>query len=293
MDIGFVSAFIGGVLALLSPCAALLLPAFFASTVGARSHLLLHGAVFYIGMLLVLVPLGIGAGALGSLFTAYRTEIVVVAAVILIVLGVVQFLGFGFDPAKFVPGGDAARIRTAQAGGMAKTFLLGSTSGVAGMCAGPILGAVLTLAAARGDVVGSAVMLAVYGAGMVVPLLVVAALWHRLGGRGRAMLRGREVSVFGMRLHTISMLTGALMVVVGIVFWTTNGLVAVPSFVPTDLLARLQSSALLTGTAADIIAVLVIAAIVIAIWFTRDRRRTRARGATTHPEGAGDEAEGR
>ena len=145
MDIGFVSAFIGGVLALLSPCAALLLPAFFASTVGARSHLLLHGAVFYIGMLLVLVPLGIGAGALGSLFTAYRTEIVAVAAVILIVLGVVQFLGFGFDPAKLVPGGDAARIGTAQAGGMArKTFLLGSTSGVAGMCAGPILGAVLT-----------------------------------------------------------------------------------------------------------------------------------------------------
>lgn len=293
MDIGFVSAFMGGVLALLSPCAALLLPAFFASTVGARAQLLLHGTVFYLGMLLVLVPLGIGAGALGSLFTAYRTQIVLVAAVILVMLGTVQFLGFGFDPAKLVPGGETARTRTAQASGMMKSFLLGATSGVAGMCAGPILGAVLTLAAARGDVVGSAVMLAVYGAGMVVPLLIVAALWHRMGGRGRAMLRGREVSVVGMRLHTISMLSGALMIVVGIVFWTTNGLVSVPSFVPTDLLARLQSSALLTGTAADIIAVLAIAAIVLAFWFTRDRRRARALDDATHPEGADDAADGR
>ncbi len=293
MDIGFVSAFMGGVLALLSPCAALLLPAFFASTVGARARLLLHGTVFYLGMLLVLVPLGIGAGALGSLFTAYRTQIVLVAAVILVVLGIVQFLGFGFDPAKLVPGGEAARTRTAQAGGMMKTFLLGTTSGVAGMCAGPILGAVLTLAAARGDVVGSAVMLAVYGAGMVVPLLIVTALWHRLGGRGRALLRGRGVSIAGLRLHTVSMLTGALMIGVGIVFWTTNGLISVPSYVPTDLLAQLQSSALLTSTAADVTAVLVIAAIVIAIWFARERRRGRAHADTAHAEGEGDAADGR
>ena len=34
MDITLLSAFLGGVLALLSPCAALLLPAFFGSTVG-------------------------------------------------------------------------------------------------------------------------------------------------------------------------------------------------------------------------------------------------------------------
>lgn len=289
MDIGFVSAFIGGVLALLSPCAALLLPAFFASTVGARTRLLLHGAVFYVGMLVVLVPLGVGAGALGSLFTAYRTQIVLVAALVLVGLGVVQFLGFGFDPAKLVPGGDAARTRTAQAGGMTKTFLLGATSGVAGVCAGPILGAVLTLAAAHGDVVGSAVMLAVYGAGMVVPLLVIAALWQRIGGRGRALLRGREITVAGLRLHTVSMVTGALMIVVGIIFWTTNGLVSVPSFVPTDLLARLQSSDLLTSTAADVVAVLVLAAVALVLWFTHDRRRRRAHTAATTTEGTPDD----
>lgn len=273
MDLGFVSAFVGGALALLSPCAALLLPAFFASTVGAGPRLLLHGLVFYTGMLVVLVPLGLGAGALGSLFTEHREWIVVGASALLIVLGVLQFLGLGFDPARLVPGAAAARTRTARATGFSKTVLLGATSGVAGMCAGPVLGAVLTLAAARGDLAGSAVMLAVYGAGMVVPLLVIAALWARLGGRGRGLLRGREIAVGPLRLHSTSMLTGALMIVVGVVFQTTNGLVSVPSFIPTDVVSRLQSSALLSGATADVIAISGIAVALVGLWVLRDRRR--------------------
>ena len=144
MDIGLLSAFIGGVLALLSPCAALLLPAFFGSTVGVGSRLVLHAAIFYVGMLLVLIPLGMGAGTLGALFTAYRGTIVLVASVILIILGIVQLFGFGFDPAKALPGTDAMRSKSATATGTTKTFLLGATSGIAGVCSGPILGAVLT-----------------------------------------------------------------------------------------------------------------------------------------------------
>ena len=49
MDIGVLGAFLGGALALLSPCGALLLPAFFASTVGSGPRLALHGAVFSSG----------------------------------------------------------------------------------------------------------------------------------------------------------------------------------------------------------------------------------------------------
>src|SRR5690606_16433055 len=45
MDVGLVTAFLGGALALLSPCAALLMPAFFASTAGSGPRLLAHGAV--------------------------------------------------------------------------------------------------------------------------------------------------------------------------------------------------------------------------------------------------------
>ena len=39
-------------------------------------------------------------------------------------------------------------------------------------------------------------LLAVYGAGMVVPLLLLAALWGRIGVRTRALLRGRTFTVY-------------------------------------------------------------------------------------------------
>lgn len=274
MDISLISAFIGGVLALLSPCAALLLPAFFGSTVGAGSRLILHGLIFYVGMLLVLIPLGMGAGTLGALFTSHRGAIVLVASAILIVLGIVQFFGFGFDPAKMLPGADAARQRSAQATGWTKTFLLGATSGIAGVCAGPILGAVLTLAATKGSFVLGGIMLAVYGAGMVVPLFIIAALWTRVGTRTRSVLRGGSVSFFGRRLPIMSMVTGVLMIAVGIVFWATNGLVSAPSLVPTTALAHAQEwVSSWSSTTTDIMVVCVLAVLAIALWFRHERRR--------------------
>lgn len=278
MDISLISAFIGGILALLSPCAALLLPAFFGSTVGAGSRLILHGLIFYVGMLLVLIPLGMGAGTLGALFTAHRSIIVLIASVILIILGIVQFFGIGFDPAKLLPGADAARNRSAMATGWTKTFLLGATSGIAGVCAGPILGAVLTLAATKGSVVLGGVMLAVYGAGMVVPLFIIAALWSRMGTRSRSVLRGGSITVFGRQLPVVSMITGLLMIAIGVIFWVTNGLVSVPSLVPTTALAHAQEwVGSWTSTTVDILVICLLAVIALVWWFLHERRRNRQR----------------
>ena len=281
MDIGFVTAFVGGTLALLSPCAALLMPAFFASTVGAGPRLLLHGSVFYLGLLVVLVPLGIGAGAVGTLFLTHRAEIIMVASAVLILLGTAQALGFGFDPSRVLPGKNL-HARAASKTGLAKTVLLGSASGVAGFCTGPILGAVLTLAAAQGDTVTAGVLLAVYGAGMVVPLFLVAALWRRLGERGRRFLRGRSFVVFGRQLHTTSVVTGLLIVAVGATFWMTNGLVDVPELVPLDVQSWLQEhAALLANPVLDILAIVVIAAIVLIFWLRRRRARSHAEAQVT------------
>ncbi|WP_413542875.1 cytochrome c biogenesis CcdA family protein [Citricoccus nitrophenolicus] len=280
MDIGLLSAFLGGALALLSPCAALLMPAFFASTVGAGPRLLAHGAVFYVGLLLVLVPLGVGAGAIGTLFATHREVIVLSASVLLVVLGVVQLLGFGFDPARLLPGAAHLQERATTATGWVKTLLLGAASGVAGFCAGPILGAVLTLAAARGDMVSAGTLLAVYGAGMVAPLLLIAALWGRLGARGRRVLRGRAFTVFGRELHSTSMLTGFILIGVGVVFWTTNGLVTAPELLPLEAQAWLQEgSAVLANPVVDILAILVLVCAVLIVW-ARRRRRDRSTAGT-------------
>lgn len=276
MDVGLVSAFVGGALALLSPCAALLLPAFFASTVGSGPRLVLHGTVFYAGLLVVLVPLGVGAGALGSLFATHRQEIVIGSALLLILLGLAQVVGLGFDPARLLPGGSQLQAQAASSTGLVKTLLLGAASGIAGFCAGPVLGAVLTLAATRGTMFGAGGLLAVYGAGMVVPLLLIAASWRRLGRRGQSMLRGRTVTVLGRELHTTSVVTGLLIIAVGVLFWTTNGLVEVPGLLPYDVQAWLQArSAQLAGRGLDLAVIVIVAGVVLLLW---DRRR-RARHA--------------
>lgn len=177
-----------------------------------------------------------------------------------------------------LPGADTMRSKSATATGATKTFLLGATSGIAGVCSGPILGAVLTLAATRGSVFLGGVMLAIYGAGMVVPLFIIAALWSRMGPRARSVMRGGSVNFFGRRLPVVSMVTGALMIVIGIVFRMTNGLVSAPSLISTSTLAHIQEWAgSWTSTTLDILVVCLLAVIAIALWLRHERRRNRDR----------------
>ena len=149
MEIGFLTAFLGGMLALLSPCSALLLPAFFASTVGAKLQLLMHGAVFYAGLVLTLVPFGLGLGALGALLVSERGLIIAVTSIVLVLLGIAQVFGFGFDLSRIIPGASRVQQNASNRTGLLRTLLLGAVGGVAGFCAGPILGAILTLALAQ------------------------------------------------------------------------------------------------------------------------------------------------
>lgn len=273
MEIGYLTALLGGALALLSPCGALLLPAFFAGTVGAGPRLLLHGGVFYLGLSVTLVPLGMGAGLLGATLAGQREVLVAVAGALVVVLGVLVALGVGFDAQRLVPGAARWQAVGTRRGGLARTFVLGTLSGVAGFCAGPVLGAVLTLAATSDSAAVGGTLLAVYGAGMVVPLLAVAWGWHRLGAAGRTRLRGREVTLGRVRTHTTSLVTGALLVVVGVVFLLTNGMAALPDLVPVRTQARLQEWALAAGaTVPDVALVAVGAALALALWFAWTRR---------------------
>lgn len=280
MEVGLLTAFLGGVLALLSPCGALLLPGFFASTVTSRAALLPHAVVFYLGLLVTLIPLGVGAGALGALVIGHRALLIGVTSLILVVLGALHALGLGFDLSRILPGFERLQQGSARGSGFVRTFLLGAVGGIAGFCAGPILGAVLTLAMGQGSIVLAGLLLAVYGAGMVVPLIALAAVWNRLGDRSRSVLRGREFTVLGRRLHTTTFVTGLVIIALGILFWATNGLVTMPSLVPVGTLARWQSdAALLSDPVIQIVVIITLGVVALLLWWLRDRRLRRNRTA--------------
>jgi thiol:disulfide interchange protein len=104
----------------------------------------------------------------------------------------------------------------------AAVFSLGAVYGFAGFCSGPILGAVLTVAAASGGALRGALLLAVYAAGMALPLFVMALFWDRL--RSRRWLRGREVALGKLRLHTTNLIPGTMLfVLLGVLFIAYEG----------------------------------------------------------------------
>src|ERR687890_1986797 len=205
-------------LSLLSPCSALLLPAFFAYAFQSRKALLAKTAVFYLGLAGTLVPLGMGVSAVSRLVYGERSTLITISGLVIISLGVLQILGRGFDlgPVSRLAG----RVRGESAGA---TFALGAVYGFAGFCSGPILGAVLTVAASSGQIFRGAVLLAIYALGMATPLFLTAALWDRFDLGRRSWLRGRELSWGRLRVHTTNLISGLMFVLLGAVFIAYEG----------------------------------------------------------------------
>lgn len=223
-DVGLLAAFAAGVLALLSPCSALLLPSFFAYAFASKSALLLRTLGFYGGLLLTLVPLGTGAAAASELFYGHRTTLIAVAGWTIVALGLVQLLGFGFA----LPFANRLQAwsrshRGGPAASWTSTVMLGAVYGLAGFCSGPVLGAILTMAATRSTPAAGALLLAVYALGMAAPLFVLAALWDRLGVGRRRWLLGRRLSVGPLRIHTTTAVSGLLFVAIGLLFLRYDG----------------------------------------------------------------------
>ncbi len=219
-EVSVLVALAAGVLALLSPCSALLLPSFFAYAFASPSLLLRRTLVFYLGLALTLVPLGTGVSLVSSLFYGHRDTLIAVAGWTLVALGVYQALGRGFQ----VPfAGRLQQLATRRRGSDALSLLaLGAVYGLAGFCSGPILGAILTMAATA-SVAGGALLLAVYALGMVTPLFVLAYLWDRFGLARRSWVRGRALHLGPLHTHTTSLVSGALFVVIGVLFLRYDG----------------------------------------------------------------------
>ncbi|MFF8314929.1 cytochrome c biogenesis CcdA family protein [Streptomyces lydicus] len=258
-DIGYLAAFLGGALALISPCSALLLPAFFAYSLASPGRLLARTGVFYLGLATTLVPLGAASTAASRLFNGHRELLVAVGGWVVIVLGVAQILGLGFASRRAQAA--AARITPRSA---VSTFLLGCVYGLAGFCAGPILGAVLTVTAVSGNPVYGASMLAVYALGMALPLFVLALLWDRFRLGGRGWLRGRELRLGPLRLHTTSLLSGLFFIGIGVLFLRFNGTSALPGVLDADSEFRIEEWATRIGNGVPDAVLVAVGALVVA-----------------------------
>ena len=212
-------AFAAGLVSFLSPCVLPLVPGYLSYMSGfstgdeqkQRSARTASVAVAFVaGFTVIFIGLGATATLLGSLLTEYRTELARVGGVLIVLLGLV-FMGvlkipFLYREARFHPTPGAGLWGSVVLGG---AFALGWSP-----CIGATMGAVLTMAAGRGaggGVAEGAFLLGVYSLGLGVPFI--------LAGIGISRLTS-TVAWLRQHVRTVNLVSGALLVVVGVLFFT-------------------------------------------------------------------------
>jgi cytochrome c-type biogenesis protein len=192
------TAFAAGVISFLSPCVLPLVPGYVSFVAGTsleelrdhkapRLQVMTLALTFVLGFTLVFVALGASATALGNLLLAYKTELGLIAGVVVILFGLHML---GVTPIRWM--NQEARLHLEVGRGRVLSALLLGIAFAFGWtpCIGPVLGAILTLGASTADVAKGALLLAVYSLGLGLPFLLAAlftgALLTRLRALGRA-----------------------------------------------------------------------------------------------------------
>jgi cytochrome c-type biogenesis protein len=221
-DVTLAAALAAGTLSFLSPCVLPLVPPYLVYLAGTslerlegaepeiavRRDAVVAAALFVLGFSTVFVLLGAGASVIGGLLRAYANELAVIAGIAIIAMGL-HFLGL--TPISWLMREKRAAIRKPVglwgAYGMGLAFAFGWTP-----CIGPILAAILAVAASEATLVKGAGLLAVYSLGLGIPFLLAALAVEPFAAflaRFRAHLAAVEKAMGGLLVLTgIAFLTG-------------------------------------------------------------------------------------
>ncbi len=227
----FIASFIAGVAALFAPCCiTVLLPTYFASIFKQRSTIFLMTFVYFLGLLAVFMPIGLGASAITQLFSAYHSIIFTMGSLFLILLGLTLVLGIQFSfPALVHP-----QLKNS---GFLSVFILGIFSAIATTCCAPVLAGVIALAALPASFLLGGVYTLAYVLGMVVPLFILSLVLDKNKFTQKFFVFRKTVSykILGkkIRLTLSNLFSGVMFLILGIIIIylaLTNNLVTHASY---------------------------------------------------------------
>jgi len=219
-----IPAFIAGILTFLAPCTLPLVPGYLGFISGvsiqdlqdplksksARRKIFLNGLLFVIGFSLIFILLGSLFGLGGSAFAQYRVWLSRIGGIFVILFGLFM-IGALRLPFLNVEK-NIGRIKALKPGNPASSLIFGATFAFGWTpCVGPILGSILTLAAASTTVGQGAFLLLVFSLGLAIPFLVIAL------SIGSASAYLSKISKY---LNIISFVGGLFLIFIGILLLT-------------------------------------------------------------------------
>jgi cytochrome c-type biogenesis protein len=223
-NVTILAALVAGMLSFLSPCVLPLVPPYLVYLTGAslerladaetkprvRRETIVAALLFVLGFSTVFVALGASASAVGAVLRIYSNELAIVAGIVIIVMGL-HFLGL--TPIAWLM--REKRFDVAKPVGLWGAYLMGLAFALGWTpCIGPILAAILAVAASQATVAKGAGMLAIYSLGLGVPFLVAALAVEPFAAflvRFRAHLGLVEKAMGGLLVLTgIAFLTGTV-----------------------------------------------------------------------------------
>jgi cytochrome c-type biogenesis protein len=221
MNVTIAAALFAGMLSFLSPCVLPLVPPYLVYLTGTsierladaepesrvRGQTILAALLFVLGFSTVFVALGAGASVIGALLRAYSGELSIVAGICIIIMGL-HFLGL--TPIAWLM--REKRMQMTKPVGLWGAYLMGLAFALGWTpCIGPILAAILAIAASEDTVVKGAGMLAVYSLGLGVPFLLAAFAVEPFAA---------FLTRFKAHLGLVEKAMGGLLVLTGIAFLT-------------------------------------------------------------------------
>jgi cytochrome c-type biogenesis protein len=220
-NVSIPAALIAGLVSFLSPCVLPLVPPYLIYLTGAtiehvaneetmsssKRPVMLSAVLFVLGFSTVFVALGASASLIGGLIRAWSEELSIIAGIIIIVMGL-HFLGLTRIGLLMREG----RLPIPKPVGLWGAYVMGLAFAFGWTpCIGPILAAILSIAAAEATVVKGAGLLAVYSAGLGIPFLIAAFMVEQFSSLFAKMRR---------HLASVERAMGVLMIVTGIGFLT-------------------------------------------------------------------------
>jgi cytochrome c-type biogenesis protein len=215
------TALIAGLISFLSPCVLPLVPPYLVFLAGTslerfadaeperrvKRETVLAAALFVLGFSTVFVALGASASVIGSLIRAYSGPLSTIAGIAIIVMGL-HFLGI--TPIALLH--RQKRLEVAKPVGLWGAYVMGLAFAFGWTpCIGPILAAILAVAASEQTVAKGAGLLAVYSLGLGIPFMIAAFAIEPFAA---------FLARFKNYLHRVEQAMGALLVLTGIAFLT-------------------------------------------------------------------------